>query len=296
MRMAGKNSFDWAQIIAACIIGVLGLAGILYTFTRPPPDFSVTIDPIQGSAMQGDEIAAQITATSENGYSGSLHLNASHLPGNLWAGFNPQEVNLKDMATSIVTLRIGEPLEPSEYEIPIELTGSDGKTHTVTYFLRVQPVFYPTGWMGDDRDVTLVEKNTGAPHTPPSSLKITYTAAGLERNNWAGIYWQYPPGNWGTSPRGHDLSGKQVLQFWARGEKGGEVAEFKVGGIEGQYPDSLVPAVSTGKITLTDTWQPYTIDLKGKNLSHVIGGFVWASNRDDNPDGCTLYIDDIEYD
>lgn len=291
--MAGKTSFDWAQIIAAFIVGILALAGIIYTFSRPQADFSATVDPIQGNIMQGEEIATRITVTSSNGYDGSVHINASRLPSEIWVGFDPQQMDLTSTADSIVTMRIGESVEPSEYEIPIEVTGSDGKVHEVIYFLEVQPVFYPTGWIGDYKDIMLLENSTEEPHSPPHSVKITYSAAGLQGNNWAGAYWQYPPMNWGNNPTGHDLRGRQVLGFWARGAEGGEVAEFKVGGIEGLYPDSIRPAQSTGKITLSENWQSYSIDLKGKDLSHVIGGFVWISTREDNPDGCTIYIDDI---
>jgi hypothetical protein len=73
------------------------------------------------------------------------------------------------------------------------------------------------------------------------------------------------------------------------------MAEFKVGGISGTYKDSVHPAVSSGVIVLSDTWEKYNIDLTGKDLSHVIGGFCWVTNRNQNPNGCTIYLDDAIY-
>jgi len=113
-------------------------------------------------------------------------------------------------------------------------------------------------------------------------------------NRWAGIYWLYPENNWGNLPDGVDLTGHSRLTFWARGQKGGEWAEFKVGGVTGQYPDSL-SARSTDEIQLSSEWQQYSIDLSGADLSHVIGGFCWVTNADLNPTGCTIYLDDIFY-
>jgi hypothetical protein len=93
------------------------------------------------------------------------------------------------------------------------------------------------------------------------------------------------------------MSGFSRVTFWARGENGGEKAEFKVGGIDGKelYPDSIQPAVSTGEVTLSRDWQQYTIDLTGQNLNHVIGGFCWVTNQNQNPDGCTIYLDDMRF-
>jgi len=48
-------------------------------------------------------------------------------------------------------------------------------------------------------------------------------------------------------------------------------------------------------VVLADYWQQFTIDLRGKNLSSIIGGFAWATNLDVNPNGVVFYLDDIRY-
>lgn len=161
--------------------------------------------------------------------------------------------------------------------------------------INVSDAYYPSGWMGDWGDITLDDSCTDNPHSEPTCIKIAYSAARSQGKGWAGIYWQYPDSNWGDNPDGRDLTGATKLTFWARGEKGEEKAEFKVGGITGKYPDTIQPAASTGVIILSDKWQQYTIDLADKDLSHIIGGFCWVTNKNQNPYGCTIYLDDVRF-
>ena len=69
--------------------------------------------------------------------------------------------------------------------------------------------------------------------------------------------------------------------------------EFKLGGITGEFGDSDVAGI--GPVTLTKDWQQHTIDLAGKDLTSISGGFCWATNLDVNPEGATFYLDDIKY-
>lgn len=154
--------------------------------------------------------------------------------------------------------------------------------------------FAPSGWMGDYGDIKLDDNSKIEPAEGQTCIKIAYSAKAAQGANWSGIYWQVPPNNWGDKPGGYDLSNMTRLTFWARGEKGNEkIAEFKVGGITGEYGDS--DSASIGPVVLSKEWKKYTVDLKGKNLSHVVGGFCWAASRDDNPDGFTFYLDEIRY-
>lgn len=161
----------------------------------------------------------------------------------------------------------------------------------------ISDYYYPSGWMGDINDIWYNPASTNViPHTGQSCIQITYSPKDNDIAGWSGIYWQYPENNWGDTPGGYNLSEFSRLSFWARGRKGGEQAEFKVGGIkEGDYPDSLQPAASTQPLILTTEWKQYAIDLKGKDLSRITGGFVWVSSRNENPDGCTIYLDSIQF-
>jgi hypothetical protein len=154
--------------------------------------------------------------------------------------------------------------------------------------------FAPSGWMGDYGDLKINPGFIKNPHSGKTCFQITYSAHKTQGAGWAGIYWQNPSNNWGTKKAGFNLTGATKLTFWARGEKGGEkFAEFKVGGITGEYPDSDSASISS--VVLTKDWQKFEIDLKGKDLSNIIGGFCWSASADDNPDGFIFYLDDIVY-
>ena len=154
--------------------------------------------------------------------------------------------------------------------------------------------YAPSGWMGDYGDLKINLANTESPRSGNTCIKITYSAKMTQGAGWAGIYWQQPANNWGEKKGGYDLTGAKKLTFWARGAIGGEkIAEFKAGGITGEFPDS--DSQSVGPVELTKEWQKFTIDLKDKDLSHIIGGFCWAASKDDNPNGFVLYLDDIIY-
>jgi basic membrane protein A len=154
--------------------------------------------------------------------------------------------------------------------------------------------FVAEGRVGDVADIN-IDENFQRDATRPNVIKIMYAAQGAQGS--ATVYWWLPGTNWGNGPKdvGLDLSCATKVTFWARGEKGGEKAEFKIGGIKGTFGDSLQPAFSNGPLTLTNQWTQYTIDLTGKNLSHIMGGFSWFANKPSNPQGAVIYLDDIKF-
>ena len=174
--------------------------------------------------------------------------------------------------------------------------------------------YMSTGWMGDWADIKLDVLCKDNPQSGNTCIKVTYTAYEGKRGkkaNWAGIYWQDPPQNWGKEYGGYDLGQAKRLTFWARGETGHEViVEFKVGGIEGgEFRD--FDSASIGPIYLTKEWKQYVIELnqkefnvenysgvRGENIksfSRLIGGFAWVTNLDFNFEGAVFYLDEIRF-
>lgn len=151
-----------------------------------------------------------------------------------------------------------------------------------------------SGYMGDYSDVKIDISSFDNPYSGSTCIKTVYSNAISQGARWCGVYWQSPANNWGDRKGGYDLTGATKLTFWARGENGGErIEEFKLGGITGLYPDSDIAGI--GPVLLTTDWKQYEIDLRGKDLSYISGGFAWATNLDVNPDGATFYLDDIRY-
>lgn len=154
--------------------------------------------------------------------------------------------------------------------------------------------YVPSGYMGDYSDIKIDATWFDNPHSGTTSLKIVYSNTASQGARWAGVYWLNPANNWGDREGGFDLTGSTKLTFWARGENGDErIEEFKIGDIKGLYSDSDNAGI--GPVVLTKEWKQYEINLRGKDLSYISGGFAWATNLDVNPDGATFYLDDIRY-
>jgi hypothetical protein len=155
--------------------------------------------------------------------------------------------------------------------------------------------FVPSGFMPNGKCLTFEEDWKEGCYDGQTCIKIVYDVACSKADQkWVGIYWLNPANNWGAQKGGFNLSGARELSFWAKGEKGGErIEEFKMGGVGGDFPDTDTAVI--GPVILTSEWRKYTIDLRGKDLSYISGGFSWSTNADVNPDGCSYYLDNIQY-
>jgi hypothetical protein len=159
--------------------------------------------------------------------------------------------------------------------------------------------FSASGWMGDGEQgktyILYSEDDKSAPHSREKSIKITYTFGPL---GWAGIYWQNTARNFG-SRRGNKYPNEySKITFWAKGAAGGEILDFKAGGINsndqsGPYKDSFFRAIEG--VELANEWRQYSIDVRDADLSSVIGGFCWAASQNDNPNrsSITFYLEAI---
>jgi hypothetical protein len=160
----------------------------------------------------------------------------------------------------------------------------------------VSDKFAPSGWMGDGKEGTrYLDLNTvfrGRPRpqdTDGLTTRISYSA-GPQR--WAGIYWQYPDSNWGDMP-GRRVRGATKISFWAAGDTGREIAEFKAGGIKGKYSDSF--EVTLGKISLSQQWKHYSIGLVNVDTASVIGAFCIVLVADPLLPRTVVHLDGVRY-
>lgn len=155
--------------------------------------------------------------------------------------------------------------------------------------------YVPSGFMPNGRCIEFNDTWTQNCHSGKTCIKIVYDLqCSREDERWAGIYWLNPPNNWGTRKGGFDLTGAKRLTFWAKGNQGGEqIQEFTVGGISGDYPDSDTAVI--GPVILSNQWRQYTIDLRGKDLSYISGGFAWTTSEDVNGNACVFYLDDMRF-
>jgi hypothetical protein len=155
--------------------------------------------------------------------------------------------------------------------------------------------FVPSGFFGDAADITLSTADTSSPRSGSTAIRIEYRPRGSE--GFAGVFWQCPEKNWGTvQGAGFNLSRARQVRFWARASAPAR-SEFKAGGIGrgvAPFPDSFDSASTNPVIVELGTdWRQFTIELAGRDLSRVIGGFMWVTSRVQNPAGVTVFIDDV---
>ncbi|MBI4309174.1 MAG: hypothetical protein HY591_02465, partial [Candidatus Omnitrophica bacterium] len=155
--------------------------------------------------------------------------------------------------------------------------------------------YTPSGYMPNGECIIMDDAWVKECKEGKSCLKVIYdVSCSSKSRRWAGVYWLNPADNWGDRKGGYNLTGAQKLVFWARGENGGEIiAEFKMGGVgvSREFPDSDVAGI--GPVLLSKDWRRYSIDLRGKDLSYISGGFAWIANAEQNPETCTFFLDDI---
>lgn len=165
----------------------------------------------------------------------------------------------------------------------------------------------PAGWMsgnpsGPDAFIGLSGGRTDC-YTGSDCIQITYRPGG----GFGGIFW-WPvtcgssgtPDVWKKVKDGScginvlargNLDSVNYLTFWARGNQGGEVIEFKIGAED----ISPQPGRSLGKVSLVNAWQRYEIDLQGLDLTNAIALFAWVAADLDNSQETVFYLDDIQF-
>ena len=134
----------------------------------------------------------------------------------------------------------GPPATPAALQAPVD----------------VASYFVASGYMGDGELGTQYVKVT--PVAGPMCrggnapcIKVSYQRGSQA---WGGVYWQSPANNWGNSP-GRQIEGATKITFWAAGDKGGEIVEFKAGGIQDR-PKTATSSMEPVKILLTLAGSP----------------------------------------
>jgi len=127
---------------------------------------------------------------------------------------------------------------------------------------------------------------------------------------WSGLYWQYPPNNWGEEPGLKLPAGLTKVSFQAAVADGkNEMVQFAAGGIGipadatlTDYPNDDVFRAPLG-VNLNGEWAKLEIMLPqdpNQPINELIGAFTWSLNypMDTDPtlvEPKTLYIDDLFY-
>ncbi|HEV2664382.1 MAG TPA: glycoside hydrolase family 9 protein [Blastocatellia bacterium] len=138
----------------------------LYSSATPPqPDFALSANPPNVNVTRGLTANSAITITRTGGFTGSVALSASGLPGGVTASFNPASTT---GASSTVTFTASATATLGV--VPVTITGTGGGlTHTVTINLTV--IAPPTPDFSLAANPTSLTINRGASGT--SAITIT---------------------------------------------------------------------------------------------------------------------------
>jgi hypothetical protein len=185
-------------------------------------------------------------------------------------------------------------------------SSSSGGGMTAALPVIVSSDFVPSGYMGDG---TTAGSIAMLPQTPTDSTtcngdrssatigtcyQVTYTPVpgGM---GWGGVYWQYPSNNWGGMAGLGIAAGATKVSFYAKGDEGGEVVQFVVGGIQAasmSYQDTFKASATE---TLTTNWTQYEIALPA-TYGAVLGGFAWAAGAPADAGGPIKFeVDSVEW-
>lgn len=310
------NLIRW---IVGSIIGIVTVVVSLYAAGIFKKDFAVIINPNEIECYQGGSAKVNVSVkdnTKWGTYAEPVNLEGEILPEDIKVQFFPTSPTKVDY-TAEMTISASKGIKPGKYTLRVIGAGQDGVSHSTEllvevkeppcprpFIVEVEQNFAPNGWMCNASDLTMDTQCKDAPYSGPTCTRISYSArtrTACQTDGWvgAGVYWFCFGCNWGEEkpdPVKYDFSCANSLIFMAKGARGGEQVEFKVGGVVGKFRDSLYPAKSTGVITLSNMWQQYRITFQeGDDLTSMISGFCWVTNRDWNPNGCTIYLDDIKF-
>jgi len=155
----------------------------------------------------------------------------------------------------------------------------------------VDSYYVPSGFMGDGETPGGLVDDASCPVRAGEEKGLCHHLTWKPgAKGWAGVYWQYPDGNWGTA-EGREISpGATRISFWAWGKNGGEKVAFFAGI---QEADGF--HVESGDIVLTTEPTQYFIQIGGAVYDKVVGGFGWSSGTSDGATPVVFHVDDVQW-
>jgi len=268
----------------------------------PPPEAPVTDPAGSITVPAGKKIAVRASATGADGYKWGLQGDGeiSATEGDTILYTAPEQAVEGGTMALLTVTAYNDQGESPQTSLTIEVTVSE------IVAVRLDALAIPAGWMsGGDNPANFISLQASPDdcHTGADCIRFTYRTGGA----WGGVYW-WPPAcgesgtgeAWDRVRRGTcgvnvleagNLGAVNRLTFWARGDQGREIIEFKVGGVD--VPPT--PGRSLGKVTLKPTWEQYEIDLENLDLTNAIGLFLWVAADDTNPQGAVFHLDDVQF-
>ena len=186
-------------------------------------------------------------------------------------------------AVANVPLRVGGMIKLTEEMKPSNLP------YTVFEEADNESAYVPSGYMGNAAAIRMSTVGNDAKNGK-NCLQVEYRSG----DAWGGVLWQSPAEDWdGLHPGGANLTGATELEFWAKGQSGGETVNFVFGVLDGNQPYRDTAKGELKDVILTKAWTRYSIPLKGLDLRQIKTGFGWSLAGQGK--AVTFFLDGVRY-
>ncbi len=138
------------------------------TFQPPAPDFQLTVNPSSRTVVHGSQATYDVTVTPQNGFTGTVMLDASGLPANASASFQSASLNITDASPKTTTLTVTTAANTPSGSFALNLGSTSGQlSHTTPATLNVVAP--------DDADIAVSQSVSPNPAQTNSDIKYTIT-------------------------------------------------------------------------------------------------------------------------
>jgi uncharacterized membrane protein len=274
--MSNENEKQWWKTprYLSLIIGILAIVVTIilaiWQYSLLPPDFSISINPMQGAVQQGGVITTAITINGVHGYKQQVSLSDAVQLSGVSVAFS-QSYSTPPY-TSTVTIKVDSGVSTGVYQIKIRGKGGDGKEQWCEYILTVNPtpvmptptptitpIPVITSSIIDTMDSTSGWKRYNGTGTESS---INFTSVSGRTGNAIAISYDMEEGGYVSIIREitpEILSGKEGIKFYYKGSgKPSTLALILVYG----DPEYTSFGVEWYSATVRDDWEsievPYT--------------------------------------
>ena len=136
------------------------------SFQPPAPDFQLTVTPSARTVVQGSAATYDVTVTPLNGFTGTVTLDATGLPANASASFQPASLDITDSSTKTATLNVGTSPNTPKGSSTLNVNATSGAlSHSTQATLNVVA----------STDVDLAVAQTVSPNPAQANSDIKYT-------------------------------------------------------------------------------------------------------------------------
>jgi hypothetical protein len=196
---------------------------------------------------------------------------------------------------------------------------SDQTPLTLPFYVNAPGNYVKSGFMGDAQTSVLAAPSAqnsdgtcGGNRASASAggdcdtFQITPASDGM---GWQGVFYQFPAGNWGTSPGRAIAPDASAVTFSARASRAVAV-KFQVGMCDAAHASDATQcadgffafptsADSSDNVMVSSEWTQFSISLSGTDYSSgVRGAFSWVvvdSDLGADTSELSLYVDDLAW-